>query len=110
MSLRADLLKLDAQIAELTPLQREAMRTACVQIAAALTNLGTAIPDGTTSPISKSIESVLLDAALCYRPGKAFAGLTPKLRGALEECPTLRAVAAEFIAKLAPPPPPPAVG
>lgn len=105
MSLRADLLKLDGQVAELTPLQREAMRTACVQIAAALTNLGTAIPEGTTSPISASIESVLLGCALTYRPGKAFAGLRPKLLGALEECPTLRQVAAEFVAKLTPPPP-----
>ena len=105
MSLKADVLKLDAQIAELTPMQREAMRTACVQIAAALTNLGTAIPDGTTSPIASTIESVLLDAALSWRPGKAFTGLRPKMLAALEECPTLRAVASEFVAKLLPPTP-----
>lgn len=110
MSLKTDVLKLDAQIAELTPLQREAMRVACVQIASALTNLGTAIPDGTTSPIASTIESVLLDAALSWRPGKAFAGLTPKLRAALDEAPTLRTVAAEFVEKLMPPPPAPAVG
>jgi hypothetical protein len=105
VSLKADVLRLDAQIAELTPTQREAMRTACVQIAAALTNLGTAIPDGTTSPIASTIERVLIDAAFTYRPGKAYTGLRPKMMAALEECPTLRAVAAEFLAKLLPPTP-----
>lgn len=104
MSLRADVVKLDGLVAELTPEQREAMRTACVQIGAALKNLGTAIPDGTSSPISACIQSGLLYAAMCYRPGKGFAALRPKLFAALEDCPTLRTVAAEFLAKLAPPP------
>lgn len=109
MSLRNDMVRLDQQIAELTPDQRAALRTACIQIAAALTNLGTAIPDGTTSPISGTIESVLLSAALSWRPGKQFAGLRPKMAAALEECPTLRAVASEFFQKIAPQPITPAL-
>jgi hypothetical protein len=103
LSLRADLVRLDAQIAELTPEQREAMRAACVQIGQALTNLGTAIPDGTTSPIAATVQSVLLDVALCYRPGRGWSGLRPKMFAALEECPTLKTVAGEFVAKLTPP-------
>lgn len=102
MSLRKDLLALDGQIAGLTPAQLVSMRAACIQIAAALKNLGTAIPDGTTSPIASTIERLLLDAALSYRPGRAFSGLGPKMRAALEDCPTLRAVAAEFIEKILP--------
>lgn len=105
MSLRAELVTLDGLVAALTPDQREAMRTACLQIGGALKSLGTAIPDGTTSPISACIQSVLLYAAMCYRPGKGFSGLRVKLFAALEECPTLREVAGEFLAKLSPPPP-----
>lgn len=106
MSLRGALLEIDALVAALTPPQRDAMRAAAGQIAAALTNLGTAIPAGTTSPISDAFQSALASAAMTWRPGKGFSGLKPKLAAALEECPTLRDVAREFIGKLAPPSPP----
>lgn len=106
MSLRGALVEIDALVAALTPPQREAMRCASVEIAAALTNLGTAIPDGTTSPISAAVQSALASAAMTWRPGKGFSGLKPKLAAALVECPTLRDVAREFFAKLAPPSPP----
>lgn len=102
MSLLSDLRQLDAQVAELTPPQREAIQAASAQIAAAMTNLGTAIPDGTSSPIASTVQSVLLAAALCYRPGKGWGGLRPKMLAALEQCPTLREVAADFIAKFSP--------
>jgi len=102
VSLRNDLVRLDAQIAELTPDQRAALRVASIQIAAALKNLSLAIPDGTTSPIAATIEGVMLSAAFTYRPGKGFAGLGPKMAGALEECGTLRTVMAELVAKLSP--------
>lgn len=102
MSLISDMRQLDAQVAELTPPQREAIQAACAQIAAAMANLGTAIPDGTSSPIAATVQALLFDAALCFRPGKGFSGLKPKMLAALEQCPTLREVAADFIAKFNP--------
>lgn len=100
MSLRADLVKLDTLVGELGPEQTEALRTACEQIGAALTSLSKAVPDGTASPIAEAIEGILFSSVLSYRPGKGWGGLKPKMLAALEECPALRKVCAQFINRL----------
>ncbi len=100
MSLRADLVKLDVLVGGLGPDEADALRAACEQIGAALTSLGKAVPDGTASPIAEAIEGVLFSSALSYRPGKGWTGLKPKMLAALEDCPALRKVAAQFITRL----------